>query len=154
MTQPHTGPADPTDVVLRRCIQFVLDILVVSIPVIVLGVVATTLFLPSSSLAALELFTIVLFVSLLVLFLIGVAITQVWWPHRHGGQTPAMRWLGLRMITLDGAVPLPRAYFVRWLMQIVDGFLWGVVGLIIMLTSERHQRLGDMVAGTLVVRAD
>jgi uncharacterized RDD family membrane protein YckC len=35
---------------------------------------------------------------------------------------------------------------------VVDGFAFGLAGLLVMLLSPRHQRVGDLVARTLVVR--
>ena len=65
-----------------------------------------------------------------------------------------MGWLGLRIVReSDGGVPTLGALSLRWLLLIVDGILGGVVGLVVMLTQARHQRLGDMAAHTLVVRA-
>jgi uncharacterized RDD family membrane protein YckC len=35
---------------------------------------------------------------------------------------------------------------------VADGFLFGLVGLVVMAGSARQQRIGDLLAGTLVVR--
>jgi uncharacterized RDD family membrane protein YckC len=37
-------------------------------------------------------------------------------------------------------------------LTIVDGFPFGLVGLVTMANSARQQRVGDIVAGTLVIR--
>ena len=63
-----------------------------------------------------------------------------------------MRWLGLRITTLRGGEPSLRAYLVRWLLMAVDGLLLGLVGAVLIAVTPRNQRLGDMVAGTVVVR--
>ncbi len=69
------------------------------------------------------------------------------------GKTPGKMALGLR-VTAAGGEPLGLgAAAVRNLIRIVD-FLpvaYGV-GLVAMLISEQNQRLGDMAAGTIVVR--
>ncbi|MEO9223614.1 MAG: RDD family protein, partial [Acidimicrobiales bacterium] len=42
--------------------------------------------------------------------------------------------------------------FIRNLLLIIpDGILWGIVGLIVALTNENKQRVGDLAAGTYVV---
>ncbi|HEX3791759.1 MAG TPA: RDD family protein [Pseudonocardiaceae bacterium] len=144
----------PTGVVGRRCLQFVLDRLIVVVPVLILLVIAVLLIsrLPLGSLGELEAVGITVASVLLVLTVLATWVVDTWWPYRHDGQTPAMKWLGLRLVNTDGTAPSLRAYVVRTLMLVVDGFLWGLLGLVVMLVSEQHQRVGDMVAGTLVVR--
>ncbi|MFJ8958468.1 hypothetical protein ACIRG5_03710 [Lentzea sp. NPDC102401] len=40
----------------------------------------------------------------------------------------------------------------RWLLMAVDGLLMGLVGAVLIAVTPRNQRLGDIVAGTMVVR--
>ena len=63
-----------------------------------------------------------------------------------------MRWLGLRIVRTDSGQLALRDYLLRTLLLVVDGFLWGLVGLALMLISRRHQRLGDLVVNAVVVR--
>ncbi|MEU7474704.1 RDD family protein [Lentzea sp. NPDC042327] len=90
---------------------------------------------------------------LVTVSLLGVLWVEIWYPHRHGGATPAMRWLGLRITTLRGGQPSLRDYLVRWVLMAVDGMFFGLVGAVLIAVTPRHQRLGDVVAGTVVVRA-
>lgn len=71
----------------------------------------------------------------------------------RGGRTPGMRLTGLRVVTTAGAQPRFIAYVIRWLLMVADGALFGLVGLVVILTTRRRQRIGDIVAGTLVIRA-
>jgi uncharacterized RDD family membrane protein YckC len=90
----------------------------------------------------------VLIIMFLLLFAYPVAF-ETW----AFGQTPGKRWTGLRVVTRTGAPVtfLPSA--VRNLVRLVDFLPWLYgVGVIAMLFSPRNQRLGDMAAGTLVVR--
>jgi uncharacterized RDD family membrane protein YckC len=69
------------------------------------------------------------------------------------GRTPGKRWTGLRVVRLDGSPVGFVTSAVRNLLRIVDvlpGFY--AVGLVAVLASRRNQRLGDLAAGTLVVR--
>ncbi len=70
------------------------------------------------------------------------------------GQTVGKRMYGLRVIRDDGAPAGFIAVLIRNLLRIVD-FLPGLygLGLLIVIVSPRSQRLGDMAAGTYVVRA-
>jgi len=69
------------------------------------------------------------------------------------GRTPGKRWTGLRVVRTSGAPVGFVTSAVRNLVRLVDA-LPGMylVGIIAVLASGRNQRLGDMAAGTLVVR--
>jgi uncharacterized RDD family membrane protein YckC len=143
---PSAETYDQTRVVPRRCAQWLLDRLLVAVPAVVLLIVLviavsghrSLLFLPPA-------------VFVLTL-LVGGLLVDVWVPNRTGGRTPAMRLLGLRIVTEWGGTPTLGRYAIRWLLQVVDGFAFGLAGLLVMLLSPRHQRVGDLVARTLVVR--
>ena len=70
------------------------------------------------------------------------------------GQTPGKRWLKLRVIREDGR---PISFFeamIRNLLRVVDIIFppFYSIGLISVFASTRDQRVGDLVAGTVVVR--
>lgn len=65
-----------------------------------------------------------------------------------GGRTPGKAALGLRVVTVDGAPIGPRQAVIRSLLGPVDV----VAGVESMLFSARDRRLGDLVAGTVVLR--
>ena len=68
------------------------------------------------------------------------------------GQTPGKRWAGIRVIKDSGRPINAFEAVARNLMRIVDDFPgFGGVGVITMLLNSRNRRLGDYVAGTLVV---
>ena len=70
-----------------------------------------------------------------------------------GGRTPGKRAVGIRVVGSRGEpIGFPAAA-VRNLLRFVDEYLtlW-IVALISMVRSERNQRVGDMAAGTMVVR--
>ena len=69
------------------------------------------------------------------------------------GRTPGKRWAGLRVVSVKGGVIRWPQSLLRNLLRLVDslptGYLVGVVAIVI---SPRGQRLGDLVAGTVVIR--
>jgi uncharacterized RDD family membrane protein YckC len=69
------------------------------------------------------------------------------------GQTIGKRMLGIRVIALDGSSPSMGAFFTRWLLGLVElvGSV-GVIGLVSVVLTRYSQRLGDLVAGTVVVK--
>ena len=70
------------------------------------------------------------------------------------GQTLGKRLLGLRVVGADGEEPGIERIALRTLLRLVDGIGLYLVGLVVMLvTGERRQRLGDVVARTVVTTA-
>jgi uncharacterized RDD family membrane protein YckC len=69
------------------------------------------------------------------------------------GRTPGKRWSGLRVVCEDGSAITVRASALRNLVRLVDilpGFY--LVGAVAIFASRTNQRLGDLVAGSIVVR--
>jgi uncharacterized RDD family membrane protein YckC len=69
------------------------------------------------------------------------------------GQSPGKRWVGLRVLRADGTPVTLSESIIRNLVRLVD-FLpaYYGIGVITMFIDERSRRLGDLAAGTLVVR--
>jgi uncharacterized RDD family membrane protein YckC len=143
----RTGPG----IAGRRLVQFFLDEMLVFVPMLLLAVLVVVLFRPSGLVALLPFLKVVVY-TMLALDFLGLWVVTTWWPYRHGGQTPAMRWLRLRVVMLDGSHPPLRLFLVRQLLMLVDGFAWGLAGVVVMLCTRRRQRFGDVVARTVVVR--
>jgi uncharacterized RDD family membrane protein YckC len=148
------GAQGSVDVVGSRVGQYIVDALLAAVPLIVLLILSGVLAAASYDSTVLALISgIVYFFAWLGALASGFAV-YAWWPSTHGGQTPGMKWLGLKVVREeDGGEPTLGQHALRWLLLIVDGMVAGLVGLVIMSTSERKQRLGDMAAHTLVVRA-
>ena len=91
----------------------------------------------------------------------GVATFALQWGYymvfeiTTNGQSPGKRALGLRVIKVHGYPISFSDSSIRNLVRIVDflPFFYGV-GLLAMLLNKNWQRLGDLAAGTLVVKED
>ena len=68
------------------------------------------------------------------------------------GQTPGKRWQGIRVVRTNGQPAGLAPVAVRNLIRIVEVTLLPFVALIAMVVTPRSQRLGDLAAGTIVVR--
>ncbi|KIO77217.1 hypothetical protein TH53_10615 [Pedobacter lusitanus] len=69
------------------------------------------------------------------------------------GQSPGKKLMKIKVISLDGGQASIGQYFIRWLFRLVDFWLTGQVGgLLCVILSERKQRIGDLVAGTTVIK--
>ncbi len=70
------------------------------------------------------------------------------------GQTLGKKVMGIKVAAADGPLT-PRTIAIRTLLRIVDGFPWVLpylVGTVVAATTAKHQRIGDLVAKTLVIR--
>ena len=86
----------------------------------------------------------------LIYFLIVIAYYFVM--EAATGKTLGKMLLGLKVQAIDGAYT-PMKAFIRNILRIVDSlpFLY-LLGFIVMAVSKNKQRIGDMAAGTVVVR--
>jgi uncharacterized RDD family membrane protein YckC len=89
--------------------------------------------------------------AVVLLFFTGWAY-DVAWESAWGGQTPGKRLLGLRVVGRDGAPVSFVESLVRNLLRAVEVPLAYAPGVLMVALTARHQRLGDLVAGTLVVK--
>jgi hypothetical protein len=69
------------------------------------------------------------------------------------GQTPGKRTLNIKVVRLDGTPPTIGDYLLRWIFAFVDIFiLSGAIAVVMVAMGGKGQRLGDVVAGTSVVK--
>ncbi len=68
------------------------------------------------------------------------------------GQTFGKKLMKIKVVKIDGYQASFAEYLMRWFFRIIDISLFsGIVALITIITSQKSQRLGDMVAGTSVI---
>ncbi|MET3128418.1 putative RDD family membrane protein YckC [Arcicella rosea] len=69
------------------------------------------------------------------------------------GQSIGKRAMKIRVINLDGTQPTLGAYLMRWLFRLADTMIFGsVVALVVASANGKGQRIGDIAAGTAVVK--
>jgi uncharacterized RDD family membrane protein YckC len=69
------------------------------------------------------------------------------------GQSIGKRFMKIKVASLDGARPSVSQYLLRWLFRIVDFTLTSdLCALISVAVSDKSQRVGDMVAGTTLIK--
>jgi uncharacterized RDD family membrane protein YckC len=93
------------------------------------------------------------------LMVVGVFATQwVYWTAAEvlmGGQTPGKRLMGIRVVRVDGSPVGVLESAVRNLVRVVDSLpVVYAVGILCVLLTRQHRRLGDLLAGTLLVREE
>ena len=91
------------------------------------------------------------------LLAVGAVLLSGWgwdvaWEVLGAGRTPGKRALGLRVVRADGAPVGPAESLVRNLLRAIEVPLGYAPGVLAVALTPRRQRLGALVAGTLVVR--
>lgn len=145
---------DRVPIVALRVVQFALDLAIVALVTLIPMTLALLLLPrnPDDSLGAL-LITIPVILALLVLAVVISWWYWAWLPRRRRGRTLVMGWFGLRVVNVNGREATGSQLTLRWLLLVVDAMFFGAVGLIAMLSTATHQRVGDALADTLVVRS-
>lgn len=151
-----TGEADlvtPEAVVLglpvasvgSRALAIVIDLVIQGLVLVLFAFSAATVGEAASGWVAVSVTLLVVFA---VLFGYPVAFETLW-----RGRTPGKAVMGLRVVTVEAGPVGFRHAALRAALGIVD--LWassGGVGVIAALFTRRAQRLGDLAAGTVVIR--
>lgn len=71
------------------------------------------------------------------------------------GQSPGKKLLGLKVVKLTGTEPSLNDYLMRWALRPVDIlFSLGSIGVMLISSSEKGQRLGDIVANTTIIKTN
>jgi uncharacterized RDD family membrane protein YckC len=71
----------------------------------------------------------------------------------RGGRTAGQRAVGVQVLQINGSPLRFRHAAIRAMLTLVDLFVTsGFAGVVSILTTERGQRIGDLAAGTMVVR--
>jgi uncharacterized RDD family membrane protein YckC len=133
-----------------RFLAFAIDTLwqvvvgLVAVLLMVLVIPGMTMFGPSAGIWAVAVWGLGAFIVYWGYF----AVFEALWK----GQTPGKRELGIRVIKDTGAGITPQDAMARNLLRAVDSLpgFYGV-GIITMFLSDQNKRLGDYVAGTVVV---
>jgi uncharacterized RDD family membrane protein YckC len=68
------------------------------------------------------------------------------------GRTPGKRIAGVRLVSRTGDIPAPGALLVRNVFRLIDSMPFAyLVGLVCVMFTAQHVRVGDLAAGTLLV---
>lgn len=90
-------------------------------------------------------------IGFVVLFL-PVILYDVLFETCFNGQTPGKNIMKIRVVMANGTAPGLGAFLLRWTTALIEVWAMGGVGLLAILFSPRSQRLGDLAAGTMVIK--
>lgn len=126
---------------LARVFAFLIDM------VVVIGVYLFLLFLVLAGSDISE--QVVLFFLPLALFLAYYYFSQLFFQ----GQTLGKKLQQIKVLRVDGKDPTPGDYLLRTLFLLPDAwFSFGIPAILLINTTPNAQRIGDLVAGTVVVK--
>ena len=97
------------------------------------------------------------FSGLYIVFLVLLALPFIFYNLASelllDGQSVGKKVMGIKVISLNGEQPSFLQYLNRWVFRLVDFTLSGnMIGVIMIAATEKKQRLGDLVAGTVLVK--
>lgn len=150
LVSPEAVPLDlPEATVGSRGVALLIDWTLQGLVLVVVAL-ATQSALQAAVLPAWVAPTVSLVLAFLVWFGYPIAFETAW---HGGGRTPGKAALGLRVVTVEGAPVRFRHAAIRAALGLVDfAGTFGLAAVVSSLVSRRHQRLGDLVAGTVVLR--
>lgn len=68
------------------------------------------------------------------------------------GQSLGKMMLKMRVVMTDGDTPTVGSCLLRWILYPLDTFLTGFLGVAFIIFGKHRQRLGDLAAGTIVIK--
>lgn len=68
------------------------------------------------------------------------------------GQSPGKKLREIRVVKLDGGSPTFFNYLLRWVIRPIDILIYGGVAILCIIITQNGQRLGDLAAGTTVIK--
>ncbi|MEO7215839.1 RDD family protein [Mucilaginibacter sp.] len=92
-------------------------------------------------------------IVLIVIYGIAYVFYDLVCEYFMNGQSVGKKVMKIKVVSLDGAQPRFSQYLLRWLFRIIDfGVSFGSIALVVAAISEKVQRIGDLVAGTILIR--
>lgn len=93
----------------------------------------------------------------IAVFFMTIAIPAMLYPLLFeifmNGQTPGKRQMRIQVVRLDGTPPTFGNYLLRWLLRLIEIDLFsGAIAMIVIAVNGKGQRLGDVAAGTAVIK--
>ena len=125
----------------ERILAYLID-LAIFIALLIIGAIVATNFLSQSGSAA-------MFIIMGLMLLFYDLVCESFF----NGQSAGKHVMKIRVISLDGTRPKFSQFLLRWLFRLIDFSLtsW-LAGIISIIVTGKGQRIGDLVAGTVVIR--
>lgn len=130
----------------ERALAVIVDVVVVSIAYLILALLITAAFDVTWSDFQIGIFGFVVPLACFILY-------NFLYELLSHGQSLGKKALSIQVVRLDGDEPVPADYLLRALFYFVDLLATiGILGGLLISSTPRRQRLGDMTAGTAVIK--
>lgn len=126
----------------ERLIALVIDYILLGFYVFSTLALFSRIYLPSD-------FTMLFFLAIVYLPVLFYAFLCEMF---NQGQSLGKRLMNIRVVKADGSTPGIGSYLLRWLLFPIDGPVTGGLGLLVVLLTKNSQRMGDLAAGTMVIK--
>lgn len=93
------------------------------------------------------------YVFIIILLAVPVIFYDLASELLFNGQSAGKKMAGIRVLSLTGEQPSFSQYLIRWIFRLIDFTISGhMAGVILVAATEKNQRLGDIIAGTVLVK--
>lgn len=90
--------------------------------------------------------------AILILFYLPAMFYSLAFETFMHGQSPGKSARDIKVVKLDGGAPTISNYLLRWIFRPLDIILYGAVAMLSIIITKNGQRLGDLAAGTTVIK--
>lgn len=117
-----------------RILAFLIDALIIGI-----YAVSVTAIVPTSE-------------PLFIILILPILFYSLLFEIFTNGQSPGKKVREIKVVKLNGGSPAIFNYLLRWVMRPIDILLYGSVAILCIIVTKNGQRLGDLAAGTTVIK--
>ena len=124
-----------------RILSFFIDMVVLGVCLLLIGLLL--------SIVVSEMYEYVVYFLMIPLFLFYSLAQEL----LLNGQSIGKRLMSLKVVKLTGTEPTMSDYFIRWAFRFIDiWFSLGSIAVMLISSTDRQQRLGDLLANTAVIK--
>ena len=126
----------------ERLMALIIDYFLIGLYILSTITLLSKLSLPSG-------FRLFFFLCIVYLPILGYSFLCEMFNH---GQSFGKKLINIRVVKVDGSTPSIGSYLLRWILFPIDGPITSGLGLLVILLNKNNQRLGDLAAGTMVIK--
>lgn len=135
-----------------RAVAFIIDNIIINVVQIIIGILGLVAIGGFDGLLAMAESSLVIVAIVIILFFIVYYGYFFIFEYFNSGRTPGKRAIGIRVIQENGHSVTLLSSLVRNLLRLIDSMPTGYfVGILMVYFHPKNKRLGDLVAGTIVV---
>ncbi len=95
---------------------------------------------------------VTVFAIFMIILILPMLLYHLLCEQFMNGQSFGKRAIGIKVVKEDSSQPSFGTYLIRWFLRIIDSVPSYGIAVVSILLTEKSQRLGDLAAGTIVIR--